>query len=114
MRQHGMHRYRSTEGTLSILGISFNPAAGTWSTFSEDTKVILSEYTTEGGFHADCRRYKAAALRLIKRSLITHAKNCPKRDRFNERRIAAIHSEKQQFKKLAWPIVALPAIQSLK
>ena len=65
MWQHAVRRYRSTERTLSVFGISFNPVTGKWSTFSEDTKVILSEHTTEDGAHAACRRYEAAALRRL-------------------------------------------------
>ena len=65
MWQNGVRRYRSTKRTLSIFGISFNPMTGKWSAFSEDTKAILSEHTTEVGAHAACRRYEAAALRRL-------------------------------------------------
>jgi hypothetical protein len=71
MWQHRVRRYRSTEQALAIqalaiFGISFNPMTGKWSAFSEDTKVTLSEHTTEHGAHAACRRYEAAALRRLK------------------------------------------------
>jgi hypothetical protein len=65
MPHHRVHRYPSTERTLSIFGISFSPVTGKWSTFSEDTKIILSEHTTEDGAHAACRRYEAAAWRRL-------------------------------------------------
>ena len=65
MPHHRVHRYPSTERTLSIFGISFSPVTEKWSTFSEDTKVILSEHTTEDGAHAACRRYEAATWRRL-------------------------------------------------
>jgi hypothetical protein len=65
MWQHAVRRYRSTERTLSIFGIAFNPVTRKWSTFSEDTKVILSKHMTEDRAHAACRRYEAAALRRL-------------------------------------------------
>jgi hypothetical protein len=65
MPHHRVNRYLPTERTLSIFGISFNPVTGKWSTFSEDTKVILSEHMTQDGAHAACRRYEAAAWRRL-------------------------------------------------
>ena len=66
MRQHGVRRYRSAKRTLSIFGISFNPVTGKWSAFPEDTRVTLSEHSTEDRAHAACRRYEAEALRRLR------------------------------------------------
>jgi hypothetical protein len=63
--RHHRQRHTSTDRTLFIFGVSFNPVTTKWSVFSEDTMSTLSEHITEEKAHAACRRYEPAAWRRL-------------------------------------------------
>ena len=50
---------------LPIFGISFDPVAGTWAAFNQDTRTVLSAHKSEAQAHAACRRYEDAAFRRL-------------------------------------------------